>query len=235
MKTLLLFCLLSTPGYASLLNKFKKDYTNQPKQFEELKKNTLELKGKAVSTLLNVIKSSDFPDKNRWAAMFLVGRIMGSKSKPFLVKYLEHPNWVLRLSSLKTLLSLSANEYGQEYATLLKDKSLLVRSQALDNILHFKLRKYAPSVWNMLFDSKNYYQSKTKGNVRGHIIKEVVKAIGDLEYKTAKNSLLKLAVMNRYNDIFPEIEYSLEKITGQKGPNGSISKRKLFWRDYTRK
>ncbi|MFZ8932610.1 MAG: hypothetical protein ACO20H_13090 [Bacteriovoracaceae bacterium] len=234
MKFLLLFFLFSSTCYGSLLNQFKKDYTNQPQKFEQLKKNTLELKGKAIGTLLSVIKSSDYPDKNRWAAMFLIGRIMGSKSKPLLVKYLEHPNWVLRLSSLKTLLSLSANEYGQEYAGLLKDKSLLVRSQALDNILHFKLNKFAPHVWKMLFDSQNYYQSKTKGNVRGHIIKEVVKAVGDLKYENAKSSLLKLAVADKYSDIFPEIEYSLEKITGQKSPHGSISKRRTFWRSYSR-
>lgn len=230
MKIWILALFLSTAASASILERFKTDYTNNPKAFERLKKDAYSLKGKAVPTLVKVMKGAEFPDKNRWAATFLVGRIMGKKSGPFISKYLDHPNWILRMASLKTLLSLGSKEYGSEYAKLLKDSALLVRLQALDNIKKLNLSEYAPHVWQMLYDKQNYYQSKSEGNKRAHIIKEVVKTIGDLNFKKAKSALLKMVINKKYEDIFDEMEYSLEKITGKDSPEGPLNKKRYFWK-----
>ncbi len=230
MRILLILLFTLSPCYANLIDQYKKDFSSDPKGFEVVKQKTLDLKGKAVPTLLQVVKSSDYPDKNRWAAMFLIGRIMGKKSKSFLVKYLEHPNWVLRMASLKTLLSLNAREFGSEYAALLKDSALLVRSQALENIRYFKLRDFGGSVWNMLYDSQNYYHSKSKGKIRAHIIRDVIKTLGDLDFEKVKKPLLKMAFNQSYDDVFAEIDYTLERITGKRSPNGPIEKRRKFWK-----
>jgi hypothetical protein len=34
---------------------------------------------------------------------------------------------------------------------------------------------------------------------------------------------------DKYNDIFPEMDQSLAKITGQKSPNTDMKSKRLFW------
>jgi hypothetical protein len=88
-----------------LLNEFRKPI-KKPEDLKKLKEQALALSGKSVPALIEVMKRSEFPDNNRWVATFLLGQIAGAKAGPFLARYTEHPNWVLRMASLKTLLSL---------------------------------------------------------------------------------------------------------------------------------
>ena len=53
------------------------------KHLELLKAESLKLKQDAVPTLIKVMKSSDYPDQNRWVATYMLGRIMGKKSASF--------------------------------------------------------------------------------------------------------------------------------------------------------
>ena len=76
------------------------------------------------------MKSDKYPEKNRWVATFLLGRIMGKKSSSFVSRFVEHPNWVLRMASLKTLLALKEERYQKKYIKALKDNSFIVRTQA---------------------------------------------------------------------------------------------------------
>jgi len=195
-----------------------------------LQKDTLKLKGKAVPTLVKVMKSADYPDKSRWVATFLLGKIMGKKSSPYISKYLDHPNWVMRLAGLKTLLALKEVGFNKGYEKALSDNSLLVRSQALDNIVKLNIQKSAPSVWAMLYDKKNYHQSKElKKKKRTHLIKKVVRAVGDLKFEKAKAPLLSMIQKKKYEDIFNEMDYSLARILGKKSPKGSMKKKRMFW------
>ncbi len=205
---------------------FKKDLNN--KELKNLKTSSFQLKQKAVPTLIKVMKSDEYPEKNRWVATFSLGRIMGKKSSAFISKFTEHPSWVMRLASLKTLLALGESRYKGLYAKMLKDKSLIVKTQALENIRKLGLKELAPSVWAMLYDKKNYSGLKGKKK-RTNIIKEAIKTIGDLRFEKAKDSLLKMAQKDRYKDVFSEIDYSLSKITGQDSPQGDSSKKKYFW------
>jgi hypothetical protein len=210
-----------------LLSEFKKNLTN--KQVGQLKKQALNYSGKAVPALIKVMKSSAFPDKNRWVATFLVGRIMGKKSGPFISKFLKHPNWVMRMASLKTLLALKQSQYGELYAKALKDKSFIVRKQALQNIRSLDLTSNAPAVWGMLYDKRNYYRPKKGTKKRTNLIKEAIKTVGDLKFKKAIQPLLSMVQKEKYRDVFVEIDYSLSKITGKKSPSESKMK-KRFWK-----
>ena len=158
---------------------------------------------------------------------------MGEKSAPFLAKFLKHPNWVLRMASLKTMLALKQKDYGAHYAMLLADDSFIVRSQALENIRTLKISSTAPQVWAMLYDKKNYYQPKLNGKElktkRSNIIKSVISTVGDLKFSQAKAPLIKMIQKDKYNDIFPEMDQSLNKITGQNSPNGDIKAKRIFW------
>jgi HEAT repeats len=207
--------------------------TNDKIVLAQLKSETLKHGGQSVEALIEVMKNAKYPDKNRWMATFLLGQIMGDKSAPFLVKFLKHPHWVMRMASLKTLLALKQKEYSKQYANLLKDDSFIVRAQALDNIRTLKTADAAPHVWAMLYDKKNYYQPTLNGKAlkskRSNIIKSVILTVGDLKFEKAKAPLIKMIQKDRYIDIFPEMDQSLMKITGLNSPEGDKAKKRIFW------
>lgn len=215
-----------------LLQKYMVNYSDKV-QITSLKEETLKHGGQSVEALIEVMKNGKYPDKNRWVATFLLGQIMGEKSSPFLAKFLKHPNWVLRMASLKTMLALKQTEYGSHYSMLLNDESFIVRSQALDNIRTLKITKSAPQVWAMLYDKKNYYQPTLNGKAlktkRSNIIKSVILAIGDLKFEQAKAPLIKMIQKDKYNDIFNEMDLALTKITGQQSPKDDSKSKRVFW------
>ncbi len=194
----------------------------------KLKSETLKMGPKAVPGLIEVMKNGKYPDKNRWVATFLLGRIMGQKAAPFVSKFILHPHWVMRMASLKTLLALKQDSYKGLYAMALKDESFIVRFQALENISKLKINNMGPHVWAMLYDKRNYYQNK-KGNKRSNIIKSIVHTVGDLKFKDASAPLYKMIQKDKYDDIFEDVDYALAQITGKLSPSGSKSVKRNFW------
>jgi hypothetical protein len=205
----------------------KEDLTKE--QLSALRKRTLDNSGTSVPALIEVMKSSKYPDKNRWVATFLLGMIMGEKSSAFISKFLSHPNWVMRMASLKTLLALKQEKFSHLYIRALKDQSLLVRTQALENIKRLQVKDAAPHVWAMLYDKKNYYSGK-KTAKRGELIREAVKTVGDLKFEKARDPLFTMVQKPKYQDIFDELDYSLSKLTGKKSPEGDPSKKRDYWK-----
>lgn len=193
-----------------------------------LKTKTLEEHGKAVPVLVKVMKSSEYPEENRWLATFMLGKIMGKKSSRFIAKFSSHGEWLMRLASLKALLALDEKQYKGVYVKALKDKSLVVKTQALENIRAMKIETLAPYVWAMLYDKENY-----KGNEgtmkRSHLIKDVITTIGDLKFAKAQEPLFKMVQNKKYQDIFAQIDYALEKITDLKSPSDGIDSKRHFW------
>jgi HEAT repeat protein len=196
----------------------------------KLKKETIEKGAKSVPVLIKVMKSGKFPEKNRWMATFLLGRIMGAKSAPFIARFVEHPNWIMRMASLKTLLALKQKKLGNLFVKALKDKSLIVRHQALENIRRLQIKEHAASVWAMLYDKSNYYSKKKKLSKRTNIIKEVIRTVGELKYQKAKAPLLSMIQKKKYQDIFDDIDYSLAQIVGKHSPKGDRSVKRLYWK-----
>lgn len=234
----LLFCVSANASInagevkTALLQKYMINYSDK-NQIAALKAETLNQGGKSVEALIEVMKNGKYPDKNRWVATFLLGQIMGEKSAPFLSKFLQHPNWVMRMASLKTMLALKQKDFGPQYAMLLSDDSFIVRSQALDNIRTLKITNSAPQVWAMLYDKKNYYQPTLNGKElktkRSNIIKSVILTVGDLKFEKAKAPLIKMIQKDKYNDIFNEMDQSLSKITGLKSPTTDSKAKRVFW------
>ncbi len=217
---------------AELLSKYAVNYADK-KELAALKKQTLNYGGDSVEALIEVMKNGKYPEKNRWVATFLLGQIMGEKSAPFIAKFTKHPNWLMRMASLKTLLALKQERYGMEYAKLLADESFIVRTQALENIRALKLSKYSDHVWGMLYDKKNYYEPTDKGMIksrkRSNIIKSIIATIGELKFQDARAPLMKMIQKEKYNDIFNEMDVALSEITGFKSPAGDIKAKRFFW------
>lgn len=218
---------------SNLLNKYMVNY-NDKKQMAALKAETLKHSGQSVEALIEVMKNGKYPDKNRWMATFLLGQIMGDKSAPFLAKFFDHPHWVMRMASLKTMQALKQKDYSSSYVKLLKDDSLIVRTQALETIRSLNVKEAAPHVWAMLYDKKNYYVPTAKGkelkSKRTHIIKEAIVTVGDLKFEKARAPLLTMIQKDKYKDVFNEMDTSLAKITGLKSPNGDTNQKKIFWK-----
>ncbi len=213
----------ATPLEAMYLKKPKdKSYLNK------LKQASLKLKQKAVPTLIKVMKSKNYPSENRWVATYMLGRIMGVKSAPYISKFTKHPNWMLRLAALKVLLHLNQKKFKGIYARLLEDDSLIVRHQALQNIKAMKINDLAPYVWKMLYNKKNYVGIKGKRK-RNNIIKDAIRTIGDLGFTKAKKPMLEMFKKNKYKDVYEELDYSLSKISKKASPEGSLAVKKHYW------
>jgi hypothetical protein len=192
-----------------------------------LKRTAFRHRQKAVPTLIKVMKEARYPEQNRWHATMLLAQIMGEKSAPFIAKFTDHPHWMMRVAALKALLGLRQVEYTAVYARALKDSSLIVRVQALDNISKLGITRLAPNVWNMMYDQTNY-----TGNLgtrkRTSIVKSIIRTLGDVRFEKAKRPLAKLIQKPKYQDLIEDLDYSLEKITGERSPNG-VAERRKFW------
>lgn len=193
-----------------------------------LKAMTMSLKEKSVPTLIKVMKDGNYPEKNRWMATMLLGQVMGKKSAPFIAKFSTHPSWMMRVASLKALAALDMKEYKAVYSKALKDPSLIVRVQALDNICHMQLTGLAPNVWNMMYDQTNYTGSAGKRK-RTSIVRSIIRTVGELKYEPAKPALVKLIQKPKYQDLTEDLDYSLSKISGLKSPMVSVQGRREFW------
>jgi hypothetical protein len=192
-----------------------------------LKRYSLRHGTKAVPLLIKVMKESKYPEQNRWQATMLLGRIMGKKSAPFIAKFSDHPHWMMRVASLKALLALRQENYHQVYSKALRDPSLIVRVQALDNISRMQIKPLAPHVWNMLYDKSNY-SGDAGSRKRTSIVKSVIRTLGDIRFEKAQRPLAKLIQNPKYNDLADDLDYTLEKITGEISPNSTDMRRK-FW------
>lgn len=214
-----------------LKQRFMKTYSaKEATEWKNLRHDVLRQGGKSVPTLLEVMKRDEFPDKSRWLATFLVGQIMGKKASPLLAKFSRHPNWVLRMASLKTLLALKDESQGKVFADGLRDQSFLVRRQALDNIAHMELKDYAPHVWAMLYDKRNYYEGKPGSKEETNLIRRAIRVVGDLKFEKALKPLFSMITKDKYKDVHSDIQYALEKITGKKTPKGSQDIQQRFWK-----
>jgi hypothetical protein len=193
-----------------------------------IKRHTYKHRQKAVPVLVKVMKESKYPEQNRWQATMLLGQIMGKKSAPFIAKFIDHPHWMMRVASLKALLGLKQDTYHSVYAKALKDSSLIVRVQALDNISKMNITHLAPQVWSMMYDQSNYSGDIGKRK-RTSIVKSIIRTIGDVRFNKARAPLAKLIQKPKYQDLIEDLDYSLEKITGEVSPNTSVEIRRNFW------
>jgi len=192
-----------------------------------LKRNTLKHQHKAVPILIKVMKEAKYPEQNRWQATMLMGQVMGKKAAPFISKFADHPHWMMRVASLKALLGLKQHEYHAVYAKALKDPSLIVRVQALDNISQLQIKPLAPQVWSMMYDKSNY-SGEAGQRKRTSIVRSIIRTVGDVRFEKATKPLAKLIQKAKYADLVEDLDYSLEKITGKISPNSAEQRRK-FW------
>jgi hypothetical protein len=206
--------LLKKTNQKMFLEKLFIENNKSKKLQDKIKEIVLKNPKNSVVTLIDVMKNKKYPDHMRWLATNLLARIMGKKSSRFIGKFTEHPEWFMRMASLKALLSLKDKSQSSVYVKRLKDSSMLVKFQALENIRELKIKNLSNNVFKMLLDKKNYSSKKGK-LVRNDLIKKVITSLGDLGHTPSAKLFAKMIQDKSFNDIFGELNYSLEKITGK--------------------
>lgn len=164
-----------------------------------------------LKLFLSIVKDEKFPDRSRWLSLLLVGKAMGKKSVPLMVKYLSHPNWMIRSAAIKSLKSLKISNPINEYRKLLTDKSYVIREQALETISALKINSLGLDVLQMLGDQTNYISTKT-GHIPSEVVKKIISTLADLGVKESIPLLKKLKNSKTYSGIQTEIDVALKTI-----------------------
>lgn len=167
--------------------------------------------GESIRSFLSVIKNNEFPDRSRWLSLVLVGKTMGTKSSDLMVKYLSHPNWMIRSAAIKSLKSLKIVYPIKEYRQLLTDRSYVIREQVLDTISILKISGMKMDVLKMLGDSSNYINTKS-GIKPSEVVKKIISTLSSLKVKEAIPALRKLQSSSMGKGIRDDINQAIKNI-----------------------
>ena len=165
----------------------------------------------SIRVLLNVAKNKQFPDRSRWLSLILVGKTMGKRSIPLMVKYLKHRNWMLRSAAVKSLKSLRSKTPTEGYRALLKDSSYVIRQQALDAIATLKIYDLKLDVLKMIGDSSNYIKTPN-GKTASQVVKKVIETLATLKVREAIPLLKKLKSSNISINVRKDIDKAIKNI-----------------------
>ena len=109
-----------------------------------------------VPVLISTMKDKTKSEQARWLSTVLLGKTMGKRSVDLMSKYASHPDVILRMASLKVLLSLQARQKVKVFEAALFDKSLLVRQQALESVKLLKIKSLERKYLRCCLIRKNY-------------------------------------------------------------------------------
>ncbi len=214
----------TSPKKISSSSELKNEFQSKSilrKDLEFLREKSLALAGQAVPVLLEVMKQPSYHLKKRWVATFLLGQIMGKKAGPLLIRYTEHPEWMMRMAALKTLRGIKFEKETSFYSKVLQDKSYLVRKEALLSIAQIKDKNLGEDVWKQIFKKDNYKKTK-KGFFRTELVGLAIRTLGDIGHDGHKSELKKMLDKKRYQDIHNDIRYALDKFSGSKKNNNKV-------------
>ena len=211
--TLLCFCVYSFDSSAiiKLESILQRDKLSS-QDLEAVRKALRDNPKDSLRTFMSVISNKEFPDRSRWLSLILISKTMGRKSVPLLAKYLEHPNWMLRSAAIKSLKSLKVSDKNDLYRKLLKDKSYIIREQALDVISTLKIKSLKYDVLEMFGDKTNYIKT-TNGLKASEVLKKVIKTLVALDTKESISLLRRLKKSQLASNIHNQIDLAIKQIS----------------------
>jgi hypothetical protein len=104
----------------------------------------------------------------RWRAITTMGPLDPLYFKPDLEKALKSKEWFLRNAGLISVLNTSRNEAMKWSVELLKDSSLMVRTQAVRNLVGLQAKEAEAILWSEMWDKKNF-RGRESLWIRAHI------------------------------------------------------------------
>ncbi len=189
----------------------------------------------SITALKQILKTQTNSDELRWFALLTIVRLTGKDSLQTIQATLKDPNWILRNAALKAAVAIEATELQDDIESLLHDKSLIIRTTAVDSIGKLQLAESAPKLVNALFDEKNYHKGlKSKAL---WIYDHILNVLTQFQHKQSVPKLVKLMEL-RLNaedtdENSPKLLTTLEKITGKKFKANSLKEQVFLWKRNT--
>lgn len=117
----------------------------------------------ALDPLMMLVNRPGTSDRDLYISMMAIGRIGRTKATPLLLSKLEHPSWMVRSASLKSIAQYSRNGPVDVYpiAERLFDKALVVRMDAVKALEALRNPVAIPSLLKALHDPSNYHKGKS--------------------------------------------------------------------------
>lgn len=155
---------------------------------------------KSLPILLNLMKSEDATLQSKWKGLFWIGQLAGLEAEDYISKFAYHKDWNLRVAALKVLLALKSKKNISIYKDLIKDPSMIVRYQCLENLKLLKIKSLKEEVWSMMFDEQNYV--KVDGKLkRGIIFQDILKTLAVIDQERTQKFIKKILSSNEYKDL----------------------------------
>lgn len=158
----------------------------------------------------------------RWRATTSLGRIFPKESLTFLTRLTGHPDWFMRNSSLLALQVASPATAISAAEKLLVDKSLIVRTAAVQVMVDLKASRAKPKLWEAL-NSKQNFRGEESLWVRQHIMKALAqtsqpqdmsrftKALNDRDLKVQLWAMHGLERLTKNQDIHQGLSFQERK------------------------
>lgn len=179
----------------------------------------------AKSMLVGVAFGSDHSLLERWRAITTMGRLDPLAFRPELDRALVSREWFMRNAAL---IALQTDERARAVAwsmRMLDDKALVVRTQAVRNLIDLDARESEPVLWEKLFEKQNF-KGKESLWIRAHIAEALARFGMQGRTKNFKKMLL-----DKDERLYKWAILGLEKTTGIKLGNNQepIEIRRQKW------
>lgn len=163
--TLILICLTSSLHAETLVSIDSLLERPMASRLRELRK----LRSEKVQVFLSKAAfERERPLLERWRAVTTMGRLDPFLFRPELDRALSSPEWFMRNAAL---IALQTDERSRAIAwsqRMLEDKALVVRTQAVRNLIELDARESEPLLWEQIAHKRNFRSNESLW-IRAHI------------------------------------------------------------------
>ena len=121
----------------------------------------LDLGAHSYVELQKIAKNNNKDLNLRWRAITTLGMMYPKSALPLLEKFLSSKKWFLRNASLLALSHGNRSRLKHWLNRSLKDKSLIVRTTAVQIIERLRLREFKSKLWQGLYQRGNFYKKES--------------------------------------------------------------------------
>lgn len=146
----------------------------------------------------------------RWRALTTMGRVDARYFQADLEKAVQSHEWFIRNAALIALLNAPREVALRWSMSLLQDPSLMVRTQAVRNLVGLDAREAEPLLWKTLWDAKNFRRRESLW-IRAHVAEALARMARPGQARVFQRLLMDPDVR-----LHPWAVLGLEKSTGIK-------------------
>lgn len=154
MRYLLPICFAPIVANASLPESISMDWLSG--RVEERVAALKELGPEGRKLLIRAAFDTHLDLQSRWRAVTTMGRWSAPSFRNELNRALQSKEWFLRNAALIALQNDERDHAVRSSVKLLKDPALVVRTQAVRNLILLEARESEPMLWQEIFESRNF-------------------------------------------------------------------------------